>query len=207
MNRLLLQTLALTLILLPPPNKRCQAQADSSDTGTDVLIAYYSQTGSTERLAHAVREGALRVPHTEVMLKRVHEVTREDLVTADAIILGSPTYYGTMAGPMKVFIDNWGFKYGIYLGDKVGGAFATGSGEAGGKEQVIVSLLLAMMNNGMIVVGPVYEDGPISYGNFGAGSTTGFGTEPVASEQGLDQARRLGERVARVTQHMHPGAN
>ena len=169
----------------------------AAQTEANVLVVYYSQSGNTERLAEVVAEGAQRVDGVSVTLKAVADVTREDLVEADGLILGSPTYYANIAGPMKSFIDDWAFSYGVYLGGKVGGAFATGGGDTGGKEHVVVSLLLAMMNNGMVVAGPTHEEADVKFGYPGASALTptpgsGF------SDAELENARLLGERIARL---------
>ena len=71
-----------------------------------VLIVYYSGTGNTEKMAMAVSEGAKKVSDVTVVTKKVSEVAKEDLTSADGIILGSPTYYANIAGPMKTFIDD-----------------------------------------------------------------------------------------------------
>lgn len=163
--------------------------------GVKVLIVYYSGTGNTEKMAKAVAEGAKKDSDVVVVTKKVSEVTKEDLLDADGMILGSPTYYANMAGAMKTFIDDWAFKYNVYLRDKIGGAFATGAGRTGGKEHVVSSLLLAMLNDGMIIVGPVYDEG--NYGAFGASALTGDSKKEI-SEDEFGDARRLGERVASV---------
>lgn len=163
--------------------------------GVKVLIVYYSGTGNTEKMAKAVAEGAKKDSDVVVVTKKVSEVTKEDLLDADGIILGSPTYYANMAGPMKTFIDDWAFKYNVYLRDKIGGAFATGAGRTGGKEHVVSSLLLAMLNDGMIIVGPVYDEG--KYGAFGASALTSDSKKEI-SEDEFGDARQLGERVASV---------
>jgi NAD(P)H dehydrogenase (quinone) len=134
-----------------------------------------------------------------VVTRKVSEVTKEDLLDADGMILGSPTYYANMAGPMKTFIDDWAFKYNVYLRDKIGGAFATGAGRTGGKEHVVSSLLLAMLNDGMIIVGPVYDEG--KYGAFGASALTGDPKKEI-SEDEFGDARLLGERVAAVAKQL-----
>ena len=169
-----------------------------------ILIVYYSGTGNTEKMAMGVSEGAKRVTNVVVVTKKVSDVTKEDLVSADGIILGSPTYYANMAAPMKKFIDDWAFKYGTYFGDKVGGAFATGGDKTGGKEHVVISLLLAMMNNGMIIVGPLYEQEGTKYGVFGASAVTDRPKKGV-NEDELDDARLLGERVATVAKRFRGG--
>jgi NAD(P)H dehydrogenase (quinone) len=57
-----------------------------------VLVAYHSVTGNTEKMAQGVAEGA-RTAGATVNLKRVGNVTADDLVTADAITVGSPVYF------------------------------------------------------------------------------------------------------------------
>jgi len=154
----------------------------------NVLVVYYSASGNTEKMARAVVEGAKKIQGVEAVAKSTDKVVEADLKKADAIVLGSPTYYGNMAGPMKTFIDNWWLKYKINLTDKVGGAFATGGSETGGKEQVVHSLITSMLNAGMIIAGPIA-------GPFGMAGATAL--DPV-NDSGLKEARNLGEHVANV---------
>src|SRR5262249_32877169 len=129
------------------------------DHGTvHVLVAYYSLTGNTEKMAGGVVEGAKAVPGVVTHLKRVEDVSQKDLEAADAIILGSATYYANIPGQMKAVIDNWSWKMKVDFTDKIGGAFATGGGQVGGKEHVVMSLLMFMLSNRMLVVGPLYQD-------------------------------------------------
>jgi len=160
------------------------------DKKPTILITYYSASGNTEKMAKAVFEAASENDSVAVVLKTVNEVTKEDVESADGIIIGSPTYYANMAAPVKAFIDGW-FEQKVVLFDKVGGAFATGGGRTAGREFVVASLLLAMLNNGMIVAGPHYE----SWGTFGASAITAPPDEGVDDSE-LDDARRLGSRIA-----------
>lgn len=153
-----------------------------------VLVVYYSATGNTEKMAEAVVAGAQKVHSVAAVLKTPDNVTADDLKKADVILIGSPTYYGNMAGPVKSFIDNWWLKYKVSLVDKVGGAFSTGGGESGGKENVIYSLIIAMLNGGMIVAGPVE-------GILGGTGVTAL--SPV-NEDALKEASALGERAANI---------
>lgn len=164
-----------------------------------VLIIYYSVSGTTETMAKAVAEGCKSVPHTLVAMHKPDQVTKEDLEQADAIILGSPTYYANMAAPLKLFIDDWFTKYKVPLTNKVGAAFSTGGGMTAGREFAIVSMLLAMLNNGMIIVGPLYD----GYGTFGVSAVTDQ-PDPGISDFELSEARRLGERVASVCHQINP---
>jgi len=159
----------------------------------NVLVAYHSLSGHTERMAEGVAEGARAVVHTHVTVKRVRQVTVEELFAADAIVLGSPVYWSNMAGEVKTFIDDWQFKFGVFpefkLKNKVGAAFATGGQVSSGKELTMLSVLAAMLGNYMIVVS--------GGGAFGASATT-EGNSPGLDEQELAGARDLGQRVAEV---------
>ncbi len=67
-----------------------------------VLVVYYSQTGNTQKMAELIAEG-LKKQGVEVKLKKVKDTSPDDFAAADGIIIGSPTYYGSMAGEIKVF--------------------------------------------------------------------------------------------------------
>jgi len=166
--------------------------ADSQPT-IQILVAYHSLSGNTERMAEAVAEGARMVSHTQVVVKRVGAVTAEELFAADAIVLGSPVYWSNMAGEVKTFIDDWQFKFGVFpefkLRNKVGAAFATGGQISSGKELTMLSILAAMLGNYMITVS--------GGGAFGASATT-EGNSLGIDEQELAGARELGRRVAEV---------
>ena len=162
-----------------------------------VLVAYYSLSGNTEALARAVAEGVRAVPGATVVVKGVDEVTRQDLDVASALALGSATHYANLPGPMKAALDKWTWDMGADLTDKIGGAFSTGGGQVGGKEHVVVSLLLYMLANRMVVAGPLYEEGGEIWGEPGASAMTGP-LDPGTADAELDGARRLGERLARL---------
>jgi NAD(P)H dehydrogenase (quinone) len=185
-------TLMAWSLFLAPYWSFSQSAGSVNQLKINVLVVYYSATGNTEKMAKAVVEGAEKIQGVEAVAKSTDKVIDADLKKADAIVLGSPTYYGNMAGPMKTFIDNWWLKYKVKLIDKVGGAFATGGSETGGKEQVVHSLITSMLNAGMIITGPIA-------GPFGmAGATT---LDPV-SDSGLKEARALGEHVANVASRL-----
>lgn len=144
-------------------------------------------------MAEAVVEGAQRVPGTEVVLKRVSQVTADDLFSSDALIVGSPVYWSNMSGEVKTFFDNWQFKFGVFpefkMKNKVGAAFATGGQVSSGKEVTMLTILAAMLGNQMIVVS--------GGGAFGASATT-EGDSPGIDNKELADAQALGQRVADV---------
>lgn len=164
-----------------------------------VLVAYYFLSGNTEKMANGVVEGVKRVAGVGVSLKKVDEVTKDDLESADGIVLGCPTYYGTLPGKMKAVINDWSWRMKVNFTDKVGGAFSTGGGQVGGKEFAVISLVMFMLNNRMVVAGPLYRNEQTGsvWGEVGAAAMTGP-LDPGVSEGELDSARRLGERVARL---------
>jgi len=172
-----------------------------------LLLIYHSRHGNTEKMAIAVGEGVQRVPGVSVRIQRVQETTKEDLQAADGLVLGSPTYFAGVAGEMKMRIDDWNWKWKVDFTDKVGGAFATGGGQTGGKEQTVVSLLLFMLNNRMVVAGPLYQDaeGEDIWGEIGASAMTGP-LDPGVGEGEIDSGRRLGERVARLAKRLRSDA-
>jgi len=119
---------------------------------TKVLIVYDSRTGNTEKMALAVAEGAKKVEGAKVVVKSVDKAKLSDLEDSDAIILGSPTYYGNMSGKMKSFIDRTNAIHGKLKG-KVGGAFTSSGDTACGAETTLLSMLEAMLIHGMVVQG------------------------------------------------------
>lgn len=164
-----------------------------AEQATTVLVAYHSLSGHTEKMAQAVAEGARSVPGTRVRMERVEKVTADVLFSSDALVVGSPVYWGNMAGAVKKFFDDWQFKFGVWpefkMRNKVGAAFTTGGQVSGGKEVTMLTILAAMLGNQMIVVS--------GGGAFGASATT-EGNSPGIDQEELADARELGKRVAKV---------
>ncbi len=198
--------LALLVAFVAASDSRGAEPPRSSEAAAvQVLVAYDSLTGNTEKMANGVAEGVRRVPGAVPRVKPAGQVTRQDLEAAGAIILGCPTYYGNIPGRMKVVLDDWSWKMKVDFTDKIGGAFSTGGGQVGGKEHLVVSLIIFMLSNRMIVAGPLYgnEKTGSVWGEMGASAMTGP-LDPGVSEAELDSARRLGERVARLASKVRP---
>jgi multimeric flavodoxin WrbA len=70
-----------------------------------ILIVYHSQTGHTERMAQAVARGAREIEGVTVALKRALETTAQDLLECHGLVIGSPEYFGYMAGAVKDLFD------------------------------------------------------------------------------------------------------
>jgi len=119
---------------------------------TKVLIVYDSETGNTEKMAFAVAEGAKQVDEVSVTVKKAEHTKLEDLLNADAIIMGSPTYFGQMSAKLKALIDKSIEIHGKLEG-KVGAAFTSAGGTATGAETTLLSISKAMLIHGMIIQG------------------------------------------------------
>jgi NAD(P)H dehydrogenase (quinone) len=117
-----------------------------------VLIIYDSRTGNTEKMASAVADGVRSVDGAEVTVKIVDNAKVGDLLKFDAIILGSPTYYGNVSGKLKEFIDK-SYKIHGKLEGKVGGAFTSSGLTATGAETTNLAILHALLIHGMVVQG------------------------------------------------------
>lgn len=74
-------------------------------TKRTILVIYHSQGGTMEKMAKRFSTGAGREESVAVVLKQAREATLDDLLGCDAIAVGSPEYFGTMAGMIKDFFD------------------------------------------------------------------------------------------------------
>jgi len=130
-----------------------------------MLVCYYSRTKHTEHMAEAVGEGAREVSGAEVEVLPVGNVAARDLLGYDAIAMGSPTYYGTMAAELKQLLDESVAFHGQLEG-KVGGAFASSANVGGGNETTVMDILKALLIHGMVVQGRSSGDhyGPVAIG-------------------------------------------
>ena len=70
-----------------------------------ILVLYHSQGGTMKIMAERFAEGAAMEQNIEVLLKSAPEATIDDLLGCSAIAIGSPEYFGTMAGLIKDFFD------------------------------------------------------------------------------------------------------
>ncbi len=170
---------------------------------TRILIAYHSQTGNTEKLAMAVREGAASVPDVEVALRKVEQVAEDEITKADGLLVGTPVHWGNLSAETKKFIDRVGLALAqgkpVRLGEgRTGGVFCTAGEAAGGQDTARTSVIAALLHMRFVIIGGVSAEG---YGTLGPQAITG-GTPGGISESARADARRFGERFARLTQQL-----
>jgi len=154
-----------------------------------VLLAYYSRSGNTRRMAELVEEGLRSEGGVAVTLRPVEEIAAKELLEFDAIVAGSPTYYGTMAWPLKKLFDESVAFHGK-LDGKVGAAFSSSGGLAGGNETTVLDILEAFLIHGMVVQGDPKGD---HYGAVSVGAP---------DERAAESCRKLGGRVARLVKRL-----
>ena len=147
-----------------------------------VLVLYYSRSGNTELLAKSITE-AIAEEKIDVICKKVEDTSPDELVDVDGLIVGSPTYYGTMAAEVKKFLDE-SIKHHGKLDGKVGAAFA--SVASMGRETTIISILEALLVHGMIIQGD-------SHGHHYGVTSLG-----KPDEQDLQRCKRFGQRFAKL---------
>ena len=156
---------------------------------TKMLICYYSRSGNTKKMAYLIQKGAMQ-EDIDVETKDVKEVKVDDLKGYDGIVIGSPTYYGLPAAPVKDLLDK-SIKLHGKLQDKVGGAFSSSANVGGGNETTILAILEALMIHGMVVCGDSEGD---HYG-------------PVSIEKPDKRAEEVcvsyGRRIAALTKKLH----
>lgn len=153
----------------------------------NILILYYSRSGNTRKLADAIAAGVRMVEGAECTVKDTSEVTREDFLACDALIAGSPVYFGGMVHDMKKIFDEF---VGIRkkMENKIGAVFATGGDASGGKETTLFSMIQAMLIYGMIIVGDPMD----ATGHYGVACV---GSPDAAAKT---NAEKLGRRVAEL---------
>ena len=155
-----------------------------------ILLAYYSQSGHTKKMAEFIFEG-MKKESVDVVLKNVEDIKVDELLDYQGIVFGSPVYYGSMAAAIKKLFDD-SVKFHTKLDGRVGGAFASSANIGGGNETTILDILNALLIHGMIIQGDPKGDhyGPVSIG--------------MPDERSQKQCLRYGERIARLVKKVFP---
>ncbi|MBD62974.1 MAG: tryptophan repressor-binding protein [Gammaproteobacteria bacterium] len=141
-----------------------------------LLILFYSATGAVKNLAHAIADGAEK-KGLEVKIRTVPKVstvtelsepkipdkgeiycTKDDLINCSGLAIGSPTRFGSMAAPLKYFLDSTGDIWSNNeLENKLGSAFTSTGSQHGGQEITLFNLMTFMLHQGMIFIGTPYS--------------------------------------------------
>ncbi|MGH8121595.1 MAG: NAD(P)H:quinone oxidoreductase [Rudaea sp.] len=189
----------------------------------EILIVYYSRTGNVAQLARMVARGVEEVPGMRARLRSVPPVapvtatamppvpeegapyaTLDDLRECAGLILGSPTRFGTMAAPLKHFLDSTVAEWvsGTLVG-KPAAAFTSTGTMHGGQESTLLTMLLPLLHHGALIVGlpftePVLNATTTGGTPYGASHVAGTNADRPLSEDSRSLARTLGRRVATI---------
>lgn len=128
------------------------------------VVIYYSRGGTTKKMAEIIRK-MLKASYVDTDIFSVEEIKPRQLLDYDGIIIGSPTYYGTLSAEVKKLLDDSVAFHGK-LDGKIGMAFSSSANIAGGNETTVLSILEAMLIHGMIIQGDYMGDhyGPVAVG-------------------------------------------
>ena len=187
-----------------------------------LLILFYSASGSVKNLAHAIADGAeeqnfnvkLRtVPKISAQNKKIDPeipesgeiyCSKEDLINCSGLALGSPTRFGSMAAPLKYFLDSTGDLWSTNaLEDKPGIAFTSTGSMHGGQEITLFNLHTFMLHHGMLISGVPYSFEELNKTKsggtpYGASHVESFNSSNELSRDEYEIAKKSGIRLAKL---------
>ena len=187
-----------------------------------LLILFYSASGSVKNLAHAIADGAeeqnlnikLRtVPKISAQNKKIDPeipesgeiyCSKEDLINCSGLALGSPTRFGSMAAPLKYFLDSTGDLWSTKaLEDKPGIAFTSTGSMHGGQEITLFNLHTFMLHHGMLISGVPYSFKELNKTKsggtpYGASHVESFNSSNELSRDEYEIAKKSGTRLAKL---------
>ncbi len=194
---------------------------------SDVLILFYSHSGSVRELARHIARGVESVPGMVARVRTVPKVaavttvaapevpsegapyvTVNDLAECVGLALGSPTRFGNMAAPLKYFLDSTGGEWmrGTLTG-KPACVFTSTSSMHGGNESTLLSMMLPLLHHGMLIVGIPFSEAELSATTeggtpYGASHVAGAANDRVVSDTEKRLAFSLGKRLASTAQKL-----
>lgn len=189
---------------------------------SEVLVLFFSRGGATAQLARLVARGVEEVAGMQARLRSVpplHGPARDDALTASAadlrecsaLILGSPTRFGSMAAPLKAFFEAQAADWlgGTLIGKPAGVFCSTGS-QHGGNEATLLGMALPLLHHGMLLVGIPYSEPQLMQTRgggtpYGASHVAGPEDDPAISTDERALARALGRRVAQTALALERG--
>ncbi|MCB1838885.1 MAG: flavodoxin family protein [Alphaproteobacteria bacterium] len=180
-----------------------------------ISIVYHSGSGHTAEMARAVAKGVASVRGVSVTQHRIldqdfkgsrwlNEEVLKQLDESDAIILGSPTYMGSVSAQLKAFMDATSSRCSQRSWvNKIAAAFTVSAHPSGDKLNMLIACSVFAMQHGMIWVG--VADGS-NLGIFFGASGCAIQEPPSEKPSAEDKltGEMLGRRVANLTQRIYP---
>jgi NAD(P)H dehydrogenase (quinone) len=150
-----------------------------------IAVVYHSETGNTAQVAELIAEGARLADGVEVKTMSIADVDKEYVSASKAVVLGTPTYAGTLSYQMKDWLDTGRAK----LADKLGAVFATENHIGGGADTAEMALIGHLLVKGMVVYSAGASKGqPFTH--------YGCVTIKAGDEAQQGRARIFGQRIA-----------
>jgi NAD(P)H dehydrogenase (quinone) len=193
----------------------------------DILVLYYSATGSVRSLAQSLARGIESVPGMHARIRTVPKVSAvvekaaaavpgegppyveaRDLDECAGVALGSPTRFGNMAAPLKHFIDGLGAEWARgTLAGKPAAVFTSTASLHGGQEMTLFSMMAPLLHHGMLIVGIPYTEPDLNATRtggtpYGATHVSGAANDRPMSEEESRLAFALGKRLAGVAKKL-----
>jgi len=197
-----------------------------ANTEPYILILYYSRHGAVEQMAKQIALG-VQITGMNVLLRTVADIssnceasapqipehgdiycTLTELENCSGLIVGSPSYFGNMASPLKYFIDNSSTLWmsGALI-DKPAALFCSSSSLHGGQETTLMSMMIPLLHHGMVFTGIPYSATPLL--NTTSGGTP-YGATHVAGKDNTNEldanetslCKTLGQRVANIAKKL-----
>ena len=187
----------------------------------DILVLFYSHSGSVRDLARHIARGVDSVPGMTARVRTVPKVaavttivspdipsegapyvTPNDLAECVGLALGSPTRFGNMAAPLKYFLDGTGGEWACgTLAGKPACVFTSTATMHGGNESTLLSMMLPLLHHGMLIVGIPYTEAALNATveggtPYGASHVAGMANDRAVSENEKQLAFALGKRLA-----------
>lgn len=132
-----------------------------------IVVIYHSVSGTTKKMAEAIVEGINSIEGVEGKSFSIDEIDEEFVKESRCLILGTPVYFASMTGKIKIWFEKSARMLGLPA--KIGGAFATADYIHGGGEVAIQNILDHMLVYGMLTYSgggaygkPVIHLGPVA---------------------------------------------
>ena len=198
----------------------------------EILVLYYSQGGSTKRLAELIARGIesiagvsariRTVPKISTVCEMVAEdipdsgapyVTNQDLDDCIGLALGSPVRFGNMSAHLKYFLDGTANAWitGKLVG-KPATVFTSSGSMHGGQESCLLSMMLPLLHHGMVIAGIPYTEKALTETTsggtpYGVSHTAGASDDNDISEHEKKLAIAQGKHLAEIALKLSSGSD
>ena len=187
----------------------------------DILVLYYSRHGSVKEMADLIARGIESVDGAQARIRSVPPVstvceateksvpsegapyvTHDDLKECGGIIMGSPARFGSIAAPLKYFLETTGSLWlSGSLVNKPAAVFTSSSSMHGGQEAALLSMIVPLMHHGAVIAGLPYTDADLLQTTgggtpYGASHVSGPNSDLPITEQEKRLCINLGKRIA-----------